>query len=353
MGWTGSAPNQVYVRTDGTRTGAAVNVTAKGLGINDTAVLADARENDFAAALNLVLKRDGGNSASADLPMNSHKLTGLSLGLARTDSIRLDQVQDGDLVYAEASGTADAIVLTTTPTCSPVEGMVIGFVAEADSTDAVTVDLNGDGALALQVAGAALVGGEVQNGQFHQIGFDGVQWQLLNPYVDAAAAQPLNAGLTDIAGLAVTVGNIIVGDGDNWVAESGLTARASLGLEIGADVQAYDAATLFSDTTATLTAGYTVTPEAAGTKTTGTFTPDPAEGNIQTAVNGGAHTLAPPSSDCTMIIQYTNNASAGTITTSGFTLVDGDAITTTNGHDFFFQIVKIGSFSSLTVKALQ
>jgi len=41
--------------------------------------------------------------------------------------------------------------------------------------------------------------------------------------------QPLDAGLTDIAALAVTDGNIIVGDGANWVAESGATARTSLG----------------------------------------------------------------------------------------------------------------------------
>ena len=42
--------------------------------------------------------------------------------------------------------------------------------------------------------------------------------------------QAYDAGLTDIAGLAVTDGNIIVGNGTNWVAESGATARTSLGL---------------------------------------------------------------------------------------------------------------------------
>jgi hypothetical protein len=61
---------------------------------------------------------------------------------------------------------------------------------------------------------------------------------------DGVSANPtisLDAGLSAIAALAKTDGNIIVGDGSTWVAESGATARASLGLTIGTDVQAYDA----------------------------------------------------------------------------------------------------------------
>jgi hypothetical protein len=49
--------------------------------------------------------------------------------------------------------------------------------------------------------------------------------------------QAFDAGLTDIAGLAVTDGNIIVGNGTNFVAESGATARTSLGLGTASDVQ--------------------------------------------------------------------------------------------------------------------
>tara|TARA_R110000765_G_scaffold88129_1_gene168669 strand:- start:59 stop:1456 length:1398 start_codon:yes stop_codon:yes gene_type:complete len=60
-------------------------------------------------------------------------------------------------------------------------------------------------------------------------------------FSSASSGQPLDAGLTDISDLAVTDGNIIVGDGSNWVAESGATARTSLGLTIGTNVQAYDA----------------------------------------------------------------------------------------------------------------
>ena len=53
--------------------------------------------------------------------------------------------------------------------------------------------------------------------------------------------QDYHVALDDISGLDVTDGNIIVADGSNWTAESGATARTSLGLTIGTDVQAYDA----------------------------------------------------------------------------------------------------------------
>jgi len=59
--------------------------------------------------------------------------------------------------------------------------------------------------------------------------------------VDLSTTQPKDADLTAIAALTPTDNNIIVGNGSAWVAESGDTARTSLGLAIGTDVQAYDA----------------------------------------------------------------------------------------------------------------
>ena len=112
-----------------------------------------------------------------------------------------------------------------------------------------------------------------------------------------------------------------------------VTAPAAIGL--GSVVQPYDADTLKADTADVLTAGFAVSIHDAGTKSSGTYTPDEADGNMQKFVNGGAHTLAAPANDCTLVLQQTNNASAGTITTSGFTIVDGDDFTTTNGHEFF------------------
>lgn len=216
MPWTGSAPNKTYVRTDGVRTGAAINTTAKGLGINDTSELADTREQDMADGVSLALLKDGGTQPSVDLPMNTFKHTGVGAATARDQYARFDQLQDGDFGYAEAGGTANAITLTSAITASPVEGMSVEFIAEADNTAATTIDYNSGGAVALQVHGDACVGGEVNNGQAHRITFDGTQWQLQN-----------SARLDT---LAKTDGNFIVGDGTKFIVESGSTARDSLGL---------------------------------------------------------------------------------------------------------------------------
>jgi hypothetical protein len=51
--------------------------------------------------------------------------------------------------------------------------------------------------------------------------------------IDENEYQNYDAGLADIAGLTPTDSTIIVGDGTNWVAESGDTARTSLGLGTG------------------------------------------------------------------------------------------------------------------------
>ena len=135
------------------------------------------------------------------------------------------------------------------------------------------------------------------------------------------------------------------------------TARTNLGVAIGSDVEAFDADILKADTADELTAGFSAAAHSAGTKSSGTYTPDVDDGNFQFATNGGAHTLGVPAKNCTMVILYKNNASAGTLTTSGYTVTDGDDLTTTNGHEFFLYITRINdgstTFSMLTVKALQ
>ncbi len=86
------------------------------------------------------------------------------------------------------------------------------------------------------------------------LGETGYEFRTPAEVLSDISAQASSSKLTDIAALAVTDGNVIVGNGATWVAESGATARTSLGLAIGTDVQAYDADTVKTDVAQTFTA---------------------------------------------------------------------------------------------------
>lgn len=106
--------------------------------------------------------------------------------------------------------------------------------------------------------------------------------------------------------------------------------------------------------TATITVGYTITPNSLGS-ISGAFTPNPALGNYQYLTNGGAITWNAPASDCAMQILVTNGASAGAITFSGYTVGSstGSTLTTTNGNKFLINITRINSVSTYSIYALQ
>ncbi|TIQ95482.1 hypothetical protein [Mesorhizobium sp.] len=137
--------------------------------------------------------------------------------------------------------------------------------------------------------------------------------------------------------------------------------KAAIDVVLGGVSSAFDtlseivASMVRKDADTTLTAGYFGTDVSDGTKSSGTYTPSPAGGNFRSATNNGAHTLAAPSASgsYSLVIDYTNGATAGAITTSGFTKVTGDAFTTTNGNKFRLFVSKGQGGTHLHVQALQ
>jgi hypothetical protein len=168
----------------------------------------------------------------------------------------------------------------------------------------------------------------------------------------------------------VSIGNI-VDPGDNNLSVTGSVSAASLSLggtavtPTAAELNFVDGVTsaiqtqldnrVTSNADDALTGGYTTTAVDDGTKSSGTYTPTPAGGNMKRITNAGAFTLAAPSAagDYSIIIQITNVTGAGAITTSGFNRVTGDTFTTTVGDDFFVSIIKCNGFVSAVVQALQ
>ena len=67
-----------FVRTDGVRSGADVHAQQKTAGVKVRADLTDTELEDMATGMELAVLRDGQNSPSANLPMNSFKHTGVA-----------------------------------------------------------------------------------------------------------------------------------------------------------------------------------------------------------------------------------------------------------------------------------
>lgn len=148
-------------------------------------------------------------------------------------------------------------------------------------------------------------------------------------------AQPYNSNLTTWAAKTIPTGDVLGTTDAQTVTGKNIIASQLTSAVLASGV------------------GIAGTSYSIGTVSSGTTTPVYSNGNFQHYTNGGAHTLAPPANVCSLIIQVLNNGSAGAITTSGFTIVQGDTLTTTNGSKFQLCIIKSNDYSSLTVVALQ
>jgi hypothetical protein len=187
-----------------------------------------------------------------------------------------------------------------------------------------------------------------------------------------AGAQQQSDRLDEIAALTPTDGNFQVGNGTAWVAESETTARASLGVAIGTDVQAYDS--VLDNTTASYTtaeetklAGIEAladVTDAANVIAAGAYT----VGGTDVAVADGG-TGASTAADARTNIGFADNVASPTtpvdttsytvLSTDRFVLIDDDAAggdvtvtlpsASTLGDGWGVDLKKLGSTGDLII----
>lgn len=146
------------------------------------------------------------------------------------------------------SGESNVVADSTTDTLTLVAGSGITITTDA-STDSITITNTNSSATLTDISNLTpadntfIVGNgttwvaESGSTVRTSLGLGTMATETASNYLTTATAastyQPLDSDLTTIGGLSKTDGNFIVGNGTAWVAESGDTARTSLGVGTG------------------------------------------------------------------------------------------------------------------------
>lgn len=180
MPWSGGAGAKTYTRTDGTRTGTTVWQEADAASVDIVSNDHDTHDQDIATALNQTLMKDGGNTATANIPFGGFRPTNLGDALAPSQAATLKQVINGVGTYVPTvGGTANAIVLTTGWNLSSISaGATFEFLPIFTNSDATTITLDSVPIKNVYNGGAPISGGVLVLGKKVRILYDGTNFQV-------------------------------------------------------------------------------------------------------------------------------------------------------------------------------
>lgn len=176
MGWSAGTFSRVHDWT-----------TDEGSAIDIEAVRMDAEDDNFATGINTCLTKDGQNTPTGNLPMGTNRHTGVGDAAAKTDYASAADVIDQHLTFYVDSGSADAYVVTPSPSIGAyAEGQRLVFRATNANTGASTLNANGLGAIAIQTPeGVALTAGMIIDGGYYEVVYDANaapdRWVLMSP----------------------------------------------------------------------------------------------------------------------------------------------------------------------------
>jgi len=135
---------------------------------------------DVATALSTAMYKDGQQTSIANQAMGGFKFTGLGAGVNANDSVRLSQVQSGEMfLLGTVAGTNTVTASANPPISAYSTGMVFVLTPASSNSGATTLNINSVGAKNIFNGGVACVGGELVSGVPVMVEYDGTQFNII------------------------------------------------------------------------------------------------------------------------------------------------------------------------------
>lgn len=150
-------------------------------GLNISSSRMQGQDADFAAGLSICMTKDGQQQAAANLPMGGFTLTNIANAIAQKQPISVQDFQNGTPTWLGTVSGTDTITgaASIAPGAYAKGQKFRGITAGANTTNAVTLNVNGLGAVPVVKNGsAALAPGDFAANQVFEVSYDGTNFQV-------------------------------------------------------------------------------------------------------------------------------------------------------------------------------